>query len=548
MAQVTETKMTAMADKMSGLLSALKAGVDVCGGKSNLFASLLAETKSALPEVEAYEPSSSSGSYESGEQPSRRPAILESQEKGEATPLKTQERASVQQAPKKEDQLSNNEKPAALTQEEAAPTSHEEATTQSVATGSAAQSDEASDSVADDQDDKTDPLDKLDELMALLALIAPLDGKAAQVVADDAPLALNDGQGKAATPMTMDESLTEAQKAALAALAQIQKEISAEPAQGEEGDEAASTQEGMNAALKEIASNILTLKEYQKGSKSLGTKEGAAEGLAVDLEAVAEAGQKESSQSGAGASAAASAQGSSAQGKGGDLYAIGSLLKGEAMPATTTPASGMVAAALATAAKESGDAATGNALKAAGGAGAAAATTPLVGEGLRSAGSYDFASQLSAARVSKGGAAGLPQAVEQVSVQLHRAVKEGLDEITIQLKPAELGKIEIKLSVSADKSVTGTVVADNQATLTLLQKDSSSLQRALQEAGLQAQAGCMEFSLRDQGNAEQFSQNKNEGFSRGKGVDDEAYSASLEASTSQPETYYVTPGHVNLRV
>lgn len=545
MAQITETKMAAMADKMSGLLSALKAGVDACGGKGDLFANLLAETKSALPEVEAYG-SSPSGSYESGEQPSRRPAAPVSCEKGEAIPVKTQGRASVQQPQKKEAPSSNNEKPAAPTQE-AAPPSHEEATTQSAATGAASQIDDASDSVADDKDDKTDPLDKLDELMALLALIAPLDGKAAQVAADDAPLALNDGQGKA-TPMTMDESLTEAQKAALAALAQIQKEISAEPAQGEEGDEAASTQEGMNVALKEIASNILTLKEYQKGGKPLMTEEGAAEGLIADEAALAEGGQKEAAQSGAGASAATATQGSSAQGKGGDLYAMGFLLKGEAMPAATTTASGMVATALATTAKESGDAATGSALKAASGTGAATTTAPLVGEGLRSAGSYDFASQLSAARVNKGGAAGLPQAVEQVSVQLHKAVKEGLDEITIQLKPAELGKIEIKLSVSADKSVTGTVVAENQATLTLLQKDSSSLQRALQEAGLQAQAGCMEFSLRDQGNAQQFAQNKNEGFSRGKGADDEAYSAALEASTSQPETYYVTPGHVNLRV
>lgn len=175
--------------------------------------------------------------------------------------------------------------------------------------------------------------------------------------------------------------------------------------------------------------------------------------------------------------------------------------------------------------------------------------TGLAG-GARPVGSYDFASQLSAARVTKGGNAGLPQAVEQVAVQLHKAVKDGANEITIQLRPAELGKIEVKLEITADKSVTGTVVADNQATLNMLQKDSSSLQRALQEAGLQADAGCMQFSLRDEGQAHQFAQNQNEGqgakfktdvVANDDGTDDQPH-------TTATETYYITPGRVNLRV
>lgn len=170
--------------------------------------------------------------------------------------------------------------------------------------------------------------------------------------------------------------------------------------------------------------------------------------------------------------------------------------------------------------------------------------------GARPVGSYDFASQLSAARVTKGGNAGLPQAVEQVAVQLHKAVKDGANEITIQLRPAELGKIEVKLEITADKSVTGTVVADNQATLNMLQKDSSSLQRALQEAGLQADAGCMQFSLRDEGQAHQFTQNQNEGQGAKFKTDVVAHDDGTDdlPPPTATETYYVTPGRVNLRV
>lgn len=182
--------------------------------------------------------------------------------------------------------------------------------------------------------------------------------------------------------------------------------------------------------------------------------------------------------------------------------------------------------------------------------GSTQATTNLAA-GARPVGSYDFASELSAARVTKGGSSGLPQAVEQVAVQLHKAVKGGANEITIQLRPAELGKIEIKLEFAADKTVTGVVTADNQATLNLLQKDASSLQRALQEAGLQADAGCMQFNLSEDNQARQFTQNQTENSSSRNrfafgavSEEDEA----LAAQAAETETYYITPGRVNLRV
>jgi flagellar hook-length control protein FliK len=179
-------------------------------------------------------------------------------------------------------------------------------------------------------------------------------------------------------------------------------------------------------------------------------------------------------------------------------------------------------------------------------------STQAMPEAVSPAGSYDFASQLSAARVTKGGTSGLPSAVEQVALQLHKQVKDGNQEMTLQLKPAELGRIEIKLSFSDGNKVKGTVVADNPATLDLLLKDVGSLQRALQDAGLRADPGSLQFSLRGDGQANLFNSGANGNGSSGYGTpDNTAFNVSDSSGTEidpEIETYYLTPGRVNLRV
>jgi flagellar hook-length control protein FliK len=111
----------------------------------------------------------------------------------------------------------------------------------------------------------------------------------------------------------------------------------------------------------------------------------------------------------------------------------------------------------------------------------------------------DFASQLSAASRSghPGGAAPMP-AVQQVAVHLNRAVVEGEDRLRIQLRPAELGRIDVQLHI-ADGRVSAHITADNASTLDLLQKDARGLEKALQDAGLQTDSGSLSFNLRDEG-------------------------------------------------
>lgn len=86
----------------------------------------------------------------------------------------------------------------------------------------------------------------------------------------------------------------------------------------------------------------------------------------------------------------------------------------------------------------------------------------------------------------------------QVAVQIVQAVNQGIDQIKIQLSPAELGRVDVQLNVNNDGRVSATVIVDRPETLELLRNDSRGLERALNDSGLRADQGSLSFNLRDQ--------------------------------------------------
>lgn len=86
--------------------------------------------------------------------------------------------------------------------------------------------------------------------------------------------------------------------------------------------------------------------------------------------------------------------------------------------------------------------------------------------------------------------------LEQVQVAITRARGVDSDRITIQLNPADLGRVEVSLDVRQDGTTQLNITADKRETLDLLQRDARSLERSLQDAGVKADAGSMEFNLR----------------------------------------------------
>ncbi|MBT4689298.1 MAG: hypothetical protein HOK21_01070 [Rhodospirillaceae bacterium] len=83
----------------------------------------------------------------------------------------------------------------------------------------------------------------------------------------------------------------------------------------------------------------------------------------------------------------------------------------------------------------------------------------------------------------------------QVSMQLSKALQNGLDKMTIRLDPVELGRVDVKLEIGHDGRVLALVAADRPETLDLLKQDSRSLEKALQDAGLETDENSLDFSL-----------------------------------------------------
>jgi flagellar hook-length control protein FliK len=101
-------------------------------------------------------------------------------------------------------------------------------------------------------------------------------------------------------------------------------------------------------------------------------------------------------------------------------------------------------------------------------------------------------------RVAAGDAAPTAQA-GHVAVHISKAVQAGLDRIEIQLSPASLGRIEVRLDIADRQHVSASLSAETPDALDLLRAESRLLERALQDAGLKTDTGSLSFHLRDHG-------------------------------------------------
>ena len=87
----------------------------------------------------------------------------------------------------------------------------------------------------------------------------------------------------------------------------------------------------------------------------------------------------------------------------------------------------------------------------------------------------------------------------QVAVQFKTPIGLGNDQIRIQLKPAELGRVDVRLEVTDGGRAVAIVSAERPETLDLLQRDAAGLRQALQDAGLSTDSNSLSFNLRGEG-------------------------------------------------
>ena len=86
-----------------------------------------------------------------------------------------------------------------------------------------------------------------------------------------------------------------------------------------------------------------------------------------------------------------------------------------------------------------------------------------------------------------------------VPVEIGLRTLQGLREFQIRLDPAELGRVDVRLEINDDKTVSARVVVDRVETLHLLQRDAKTLERAFEQAGLKSSDGGIDITLRDPG-------------------------------------------------
>ena len=99
------------------------------------------------------------------------------------------------------------------------------------------------------------------------------------------------------------------------------------------------------------------------------------------------------------------------------------------------------------------------------------------------------------------------QVVRATLVNMTRGSDNNINRLSMQLEPADLGRIDVELKMSKDGNLKAHIMTDKADTLNILQKDSSALQKALQEAGLDVGSDSFSFDLRDQ-NDGQLAQDK----------------------------------------
>lgn len=102
-----------------------------------------------------------------------------------------------------------------------------------------------------------------------------------------------------------------------------------------------------------------------------------------------------------------------------------------------------------------------------------------------------------------------------IGVEIARHVAAGRDEVMIRLSPAEMGRIDVRLSFDSKGSLHAAVSADSPQALDMLRRDAGELGRSLADAGIRTDSSSFSFGSRD-GSAGQFA-HQQQGHSGGDG-------------------------------
>lgn len=133
-------------------------------------------------------------------------------------------------------------------------------------------------------------------------------------------------------------------------------------------------------------------------------------------------------------------------------------------------------------------------------------------------------------------------ALQQLAIHVTRAVKDGLDQFDIDLKPDTLGRVTVRLEFGSESKVHAVFAAERPETLALLRRDAHEIARAFNDAGVRADAGSLSFSLNGHGG-----QSDRQVFT-GQPILFPAADSATEAATMTAPATYSRAGGIDIRI
>lgn len=154
---------------------------------------------------------------------------------------------------------------------------------------------------------------------------------------------------------------------------------------------------------------------------------------------------------------------------------------------------------------------------------------------------------------------GSPETVASLAAQIVRKLGSRSTQFDLQLDPAGLGRVNVRVAIDADGRMTAAMSFDNPQAAAELKSRSNELQRALSQSGFDLSGGLSFDVTQDQGNPWQGQQNAwQEGGDapgrqtfRGRAFATALETAGAAAQTALPGDFYdhrVTPSGVDVRI
>ena len=97
---------------------------------------------------------------------------------------------------------------------------------------------------------------------------------------------------------------------------------------------------------------------------------------------------------------------------------------------------------------------------------------------------------------ARGG--GAPSPIVQVQARVHQTLSQGLRYVSLQLRPPELGRVQVQLELAGASRLQLFVLVDRPDALEVLQRDTAQLLEALRQAGYDTHESSLHFQLNDQ--------------------------------------------------